>query len=501
MNEEKNYLDGLSSPIQKKSIKDIPVPTRNKKDRMSTSDVNLIKHTPIVRKTVTRTTKKDLDLREEMIREDQEETINLKQPIANFIKEQKERDTDLSDFEDEEEINYHKKNKKPCQYSDSGKGFPYLITISSIVALILIFLGVSTLFSNAKVLITPKTSELSNLNIDIPIIDEKVGNKDLLNYKVLEINESATKIVDSEKEEAVENKASGVITVYNEYKTESQKLIQNTRFETADGLVYRIKNSITVPGYTESAGKKTPGSIDVEVFADQAGDKYNIGKTDFKVPGFKGQEQYDFFYAKSKTEMTGGFVGTKNTVSTSTLTTIVKDLQGQITNQILQKIKDQTTDKYTYVYSPETFTFLEAKQNNASGKKVEVALSGTAKIYVVEKAELSKKVAEKGGRDYDGAPVLIKDIDKLAIKIKQNDIEKGKEIIQNNEILNVTGDAVIVWQNDSEQIKKDLAGKDKKELSQIISKYSGITKASASFTLFWNSRFPQNTNKINVEIE
>jgi len=498
MNEEKNYLDGINSPIQKRSIRDIPVPSR-KKDRLDSIDVNTTKRSTAHR-TTSRVVKKELDLREEM----------RKEPIADFINEQKE--INLMDFEKQYEAQevQVKKHRRPARhdfdddnddsYDHLGKSFPWILTISSLVVLVLVFWGISSFFSSAKVLISPKTSELSNLNIDIPIIDEKVGNKDVLNYKVLEISESATKVIDSEKEEAVENKASGVITVYNEYKTVPQKLIQNTRFETADGLVYRIKNSITVPGYTESAGKKTPGSIDVEVFADVAGDKYNIGKTDFKVPGFKGQEQYDFFSAKSKSEMTGGFVGTKNTVSTSTLSIAVKDLQGQITTQILQKIKDQTTENYTYVYSPENFTFLEAKQNNASGKKVEVALSGTAKIYVVDKAELSKKIAEKGGRDYDGAPVLVKDMEKLAIKIKENNIEAKKEVIQNNDILNISGDVVIVWQNDIDQVKKDLAGKDKKELSQIISAFPGITKASATFSLFWNSKFPQNTNKINIEI-
>jgi len=487
MNDEKNYLDGIKSPIQKRSIRDIPVPTR-KKDRIVSDDMNPVRvtHKPV---------KKEVNLREEVKREEVK-----KETMADFVNERKEkRVMTLADLENDHNDNdnddYEPRSRK------TSKGFPVLFTVTSIIALVLIFVGVSALFSNANVLISPKTSDLTNLNVDIPIIDEKVGNKELLNYKVLEINEVSAKTVDSEKEEVVENKASGVITVYNEFNTEGQKLIQNTRFETTDGLVYRIKNSITVPGYTESAGKKTAGSVDVEVFADEAGEKYNIGKTDFKVPGFKGQEQYNFFYAKSKTEMTGGFVGTKNTVSEETLNGTVKVLQGEITEKILNKIKEQNSDNYLYVYSPEDFIFLEAKQNNASGKKVEISLSGTANVYVIEKSALSQKVAEKGGRDYDGSPVLIKDIDKLAIKIKENDVESEEEVIQNNDILNISGDATVVWQNDVEQIKKDLAGKNKKELSQIISSYPGITKASATFSLFWNSDFPKNTNKINIEIE
>jgi hypothetical protein len=491
MTEEKNYLDGIQSPIQKRSIRDIPVPTR--KTRANNIDLGIVKNS-----TVKKTAKKSLDLREEI----------KKESMGNFINQQREQESiTLDDLADEVEepiiqIKKHSNHNRYNHYDDTeGGGFwPWVLTLGSILVLIALFFGISALFSNAKITITPKTSDLANLSVDIPIINETVGNKELLNYKVLEIDASATKIIDSENEEAVENKASGVITVYNEYTKDPQKLIQNTRFETTEGLVYRIKNSITVPGYTESAGNKNPGSIDVEVFADEAGEKFNIGKTDFKIPGFKNQEQYDFFYAKSKTEMTGGFIGTKNTVSTSTLGVAVTDLQGQITNQILQQIKSQNTENYVYVYSPDNFTFLEPKQNNASGKKVSVDLAGTAKVYVLAKTELSQKIAEKGGRDYDGAPVLVKDLEKLALTIKDNTVQSGENIIQNNDILNVSGDAQIVWQNDLEKVKSDLAGKDKNELSQIISSYPGIIKASATFTLFWNSHFPKNTNKINIEI-
>jgi hypothetical protein len=478
MNQEKNYLDGIQSPIQKRSIRDIPVPTR--KPRNNDIDLAITKN-PLYKKPV----KKSLDLREE---------------------QRKRESTTLEDLAEEFEepitqTRKHSNHNRNNHYDTEGFNFwPWLVTIGSVLVVIVLFFGISAFFSNAKILITPKTTDLANLNIDIPIINETVGNKDLLNYKILEIEASSSKIVDSEKEELVENKASGVITVYNEYTKNPQKLIQNTRFETPEGLIYRIKNSITVPGYTESSGNKIPGSIDVEVFADEANEKYNIGKTDFKIPGFKNQEQYDYFYAKSKTEITGGFVGTKNTVSTNTLDATVLDLQGQITDQILQKIKSQNTDNYIYVYQPDNFNFLEPKQINASGKKVEINLIGTAKIYVFAKSELSQKIAEKGGREYDNAPVLVKEPEKLNLIIKNNSIQSGEEILQNNEILNISGDAKIVWQNDLEQIKKDLADKDKKQLSQIISNYPGIVKASASFSLLWNSHFSKNINKINIEI-
>ncbi len=92
----------------------------------------------------------------------------------------------------------------------------------------------------------------------------------------------------------VDKKASGTITVYNNYSADPQDLVATTRFQTADGLIYRIDKPITVPGTTVVNGKTIPGSIDAVVTADVSGDKYNISNADFTVPGFKGGPKYDF---------------------------------------------------------------------------------------------------------------------------------------------------------------------------------------------------------------
>ena len=72
-------------------------------------------------------------------------------------------------------------------------------------------------------------------------------------------------------EEAVEVKASGKIMVYNNFSSEPQRLIIRTRFETKEGLIYRIPESIVVPGKTVKMGWETPGSKEIGVFADEPG--------------------------------------------------------------------------------------------------------------------------------------------------------------------------------------------------------------------------------------
>ena len=94
--------------------------------------------------------------------------------------------------------------------------------------------------------------------------------------------------------------ASGKITVYNNYSSAPQKLIANTRFQTSDGKIYRIKGAISVPGM---------GVTEATVYADRAGEEYNIGPADFTIPGLKGGPRFEKVFAKSKSAMSGGTSG------------------------------------------------------------------------------------------------------------------------------------------------------------------------------------------------
>jgi len=107
-------------------------------------------------------------------------------------------------------------------------------------------------------------------------------------FDIMLVDEVGLKEVQSTSEDTVKEKASGQITVFNDFNENTQRLIKNTRFETSEGLIYRIQNSVVVPGQTvDSSGKTVPGSIVVTVYSDQPGEKYNIGLTDFTIPGFK----------------------------------------------------------------------------------------------------------------------------------------------------------------------------------------------------------------------
>jgi len=101
--------------------------------------------------------------------------------------------------------------------------------------------------------------------------------------------------------------ASGTLTIINE-QTVSQPLIAQTRFQTDDGLVFRLQNEVTVP----AASGDTPGTVDAFVVADTVdangvatGSRGNIEPSRFILPGLR-EDTQSLVYAESYANMTGG---------------------------------------------------------------------------------------------------------------------------------------------------------------------------------------------------
>lgn len=114
----------------------------------------------------------------------------------------------------------------------------------------------------------------------------------------------------------VAQKAQGTITIYNDYSTASQELVATTRFLTPAGQIFRITQTVTVPGETKAAdGTVTPGSISVPIVASDAGPAYNIGPVaKLTIPGFDNDPGREAgFYGTITASTTGGFIGQRAT--------------------------------------------------------------------------------------------------------------------------------------------------------------------------------------------
>ncbi|MBU1992078.1 hypothetical protein KKG51_00035 [Patescibacteria group bacterium] len=121
--------------------------------------------------------------------------------------------------------------------------------------------------------------------------------------------------------------ASGKITIYNK-SNHDWALITETRFQTPDGLVFRIKNPVNVRGGSSLEADVVADSVDA--YGQITGDRGNIGPTTFILPALRESSQ-KLIYAESKAPMNGGV--------TSYLTIVTEDDVEAATNRLSEELK------------------------------------------------------------------------------------------------------------------------------------------------------------------
>jgi len=369
-----------------------------------------------------------------------------------------------------------------------------------LIILILAIIISPLFFSKAKIILTPKQENV-DLNVNIRAlnensIDEETKNKDEVFYKILTVEKEGSETTLNVEEKDVDKKASGKITILNRYNSSPQKLIKNTRFETKEGLIYRISKSVVVPGKTTKEGKTVPGSVTVTVYADSPGESYNIGLTDFTIPGFKGTDRYSKFSAHSETPMKGGFSGVMKIVDDKDLKDIRKKIHTSLENEMRKNIYAQVPEGFI-LYRDGIYFEFESQENIDLGDSVQVVEKGILKAVLLNEKELSNYIA-KTVVGLEEEKVKISNLDELSFSIKNKIFIEpwSKKSID----FNLEGNANFVWVFDENKIKEDFAGQSKKKTNYILSEYKGVKEAEVVLSPFWKITFPKNLDKIKIEV-
>jgi hypothetical protein len=317
------------------------------------------------------------------------------------------------------------------------------------------------------------------------------GYKNDLSFETMEIEITKQDTRPATDMKTVEQKASGQIVVYNAFGSEPQTLIKRTRFETPDGKIYRIDRQIVIPGARVENEKLVPGSLEVTVYADQPGEEYNIGLTDFTIPGFKGGPRYEKFYARSKTPMTGGFKGELPVISEVDEKALSQTLEESIKRELLTKAQLQTPEGFLLYEGGSTITF---SQNAPEKKASTFTLQETGKLYayLLPREELSNTLVKKYlGQDFKG---------KVEVgNLEDFEFELIKEDPQSKTLLfKLKGAAKFIWLIEEEQLKEALIASSE-NLEKVFENYPAIEQASVVFRPSWWRFFPKQASRINIE--
>jgi hypothetical protein len=185
-----------------------------------------------------------------------------------------------------------------------------LVVVSVIILLTITYIALPgstiTLIPKSNVLSAPVNVVLADLEANRAELDTHPMNE-IPSYQVTKKIQKVLTYQATGKEFRGEN-SRGTVTVVNTGKT-AWPLIAKTRFQTADGLIFRLQSPVNVPPAVDD---KTPGTLEVAVIADELdafnnviGEKGNIAPTRFFLPGLSADNQKKL-YAESKTAFSGG---------------------------------------------------------------------------------------------------------------------------------------------------------------------------------------------------
>ncbi|MEZ4195521.1 MAG: hypothetical protein R3B53_04000 [Candidatus Paceibacterota bacterium] len=372
--------------------------------------------------------------------------------------------------------------------------------ISGVVALIVIgIFAVSALLSKTTLTVYPEFNE-PTVNAEYTAYPDR--RADALSYEIMTLSEEGERQVKATGQETVKTQAKGYIEIIKSTPG-TERLIKNTRFRAPSGQIFRIQESVVVPGAVKDAsGSLIPGTIRAEVFADEAGQEFNLpAGTKFDVPGFKESnltELYNSIYAENREAFTGGFNGPKFIIDEDELATAKQTLQIELRDKLLKRIEAEKPADFAAFPGAVAITYNSQPTIQFGDNLVTIREQAVLQLPLFKNDDFAKFLALETIPTYEREEVRITNLSDLTFAYKDQNTSSINIADQTSLTFKILGKPQIVSSFDAVQLKKDLAGKPLTAISFVLTGHKGIKSAKISGKPFWKRSFPDDPEDITV---
>lgn len=319
--------------------------------------------------------------------------------------------------------------------------------------------------------------------------------------------------------------AQGFITVFNQSE-DQWPLKKETRFQTTDGLIFRIKEGIFVPPKTvDELGKETPGTFTVAVEADPLdiyenpiGERGNVGPTKFIIPGLS-QFNQKLLWGESTKPMEGGVTRYQRIVQAEDIEAAKKQIQDNLVimarEDLSTRIEEMNKLNHTNLVLLDDPKYLKT---NLQELRISDDLEGSLR----DKFEVFAQIEAKGiAYDFDQLfAVLKKELKTRAhpdMQIKDDSIRPDSitfESVGEDEVLGqikitatikgiqeyVIDSSLQAGLRFSDKVKERIVGLSAEEAESYIANLPEVDQVDIKLWPIWLSRVPRIADNIDIKL-
>ena len=437
-------------------------------------------------------------------------------------KEKSELEKQFFDRENFEERLNNAKNSSPWETSRTEENSAYIpesaargirkkrVSMKNFIGLLLAMI-ILALLAGASIFVLPKAElhifrklELVPFDTAVavdPVIDTVDFKDNKIPGQILTVRKTEEKLFSSSGEKETEEKAKGLVTVYNELDSTPQPMIPSRFREEKTGKIFWSRKSIIVPGASIKDGKILPGTVEVEIAASEAGGGFNIDCSAFSpcrftIPAWQGTVKYDKLYAVTNAPIKGGSTGRVKIATAEDIAKARENIISSLKSQLANELKEKVPSNLQLLRESLTETIIKESAGIKAGDiandfslSVDMELSGVA----FNGNDLNQLL------DFIIKSVVSEDMDALADKREVSfAVSYGAD---KKVLIKINGEESVAWKIDESSIKRDILDKNESDLRQYFNSIKGVESVRVDFWPFWVGKTPSKESKIEIIIE
>jgi hypothetical protein len=431
---------------------------------------------------------------------DEVETAESLNPKINIYKEEK---ADITDSKIDEYFKKRSTGKQRLERTPQIRTKKRIVhrpvAILFILCVIIggIYIG-GEHFQKANITITPK-HQIITYNEKL-FTASKESLSGAIDFEIMIISDKKTKSIILTEPKDVSVKATGSVTLFNEFATIPQKLSVGTFIADEAGKTYKIDSTVTIPGYKLDTNKKiVPGQVVVNISAFLAGESYNGSPSNFYITSFKKTTKYNKIYGKLKTPLVGGAAGLVYTLDDASKNNIDNIAQSSIKSDLLKQVEALVPEGYILYPNAMTFSYTSGDNIFSKTPNAEIEINGTLAVVLLKENSLMNNITKVSLPEIKGEElkeISIVDLSKLTFNFTNKDQQITKDLTSIP--FSFSGSVDAIWKPNIGLLKSKLLGIEKNNISLIFATDPGISSAVAKISPFWQSYVPKDLTKINI---